>query len=383
MKVLHIIDSGGLYGAEMMLVSLVSAQLQTGTQAVIGSIRTPGLPEKPIEQEARLRGIDVQEFPMQPGVNLAGARRILQYIRHGQFDLIHSHGYKTNILLGFLPSWIRKVPIITTLHGWTNTGGWTKMRLNEELDALSLRFVNRIVLVNRGMLDRKKVKNLPQSKLSVINNGIEIDFAGIGFPENGCTKKMYEKILQLHNRGTVIASIGRLSPEKGFSDLIEAVRLLRQEHNERITLLLIGAGRLHSELQEQADTAGLKDAFLITGYIKNARSLLKFIDIYVISSLTEGLPITLLEAMAANTPVVATAVGGIPYVVENRKDALLVTPQNAGCLAKAIKELLHNNKLRKSLRKQALLKVNKKYSSAIMAEKYLAVYNKILKNPLR
>jgi glycosyltransferase involved in cell wall biosynthesis len=194
---------------------------------------------------------------------------------------------------------------------------------------------------------------------------------------------MYEKILQLHNRGTVIASIGRLSPEKGFSDLIEAVRLLRQEHNERITLLLIGAGRLHSELQEQADTAGLKDAFLITGYIKNARSLLKFIDIYVISSLTEGLPITLLEAMAANTPVVATAVGGIPYVVENRKDALLVTPQNAGCLAKAIKELLHNNKLRKSLRKQALLKVNKKYSSAIMAEKYLAVYNKILKNPLR
>ena len=286
---------------------------------MIGSIRKPDLPKKPIEQEARSRGIEVCEFPMRPGVNLLGGRRILQYARKDHFDIIHSHGYKTNILLGFLPLWLRRIPIVSTLHGWTSTGGWTKMRFNEELDALSLRFVNKIVLVNRGMLDKEKIQSLPDDKLCIINNRIEIAGKGDFAFDSDLDESVISTIQKFCEQGPVVASIGRLSKEKGFLYLIEAVRILRQEHGENVRLLLIGDGRLRRELQRQADECGLKDVFLITDYLKNARNLLELVNIYAIFSLTEGLPITLLEAMASGTPIVATAVGGIPYVIENRR----------------------------------------------------------------
>lgn len=378
MKILHLIDSGGLYGAEMMLVSLASEQLKMGLQPVIGSIRSHGLPEKSIEEEASIRGVEVHKFPMRPGVNFLGTYRILQYARKGHFDIIHSHGYKTNISLGFLPSWLRRIPFVSTLHGWTSTGGWTKMRLNEELDALSLRFVDKIVLVNRGMLDKEKIQRLPTGKLCIINNGIEITEKGDSVFDSSLEESVISKIRKFCEQGLVVASIGRLSKEKGFSYLIEAVHILRQEQGENVRLLLIGDGVLREELQQQADEYGLKDYFLITGYMRNARNLLGLVDIYVISSLTEGLPITLLEAMASRTPIVATAVGGIPYVIKNKKDALLVPPQDAQALAESIKKLIHDNLISDNLVEQASATVNKEYSSMIMAKKYSDLYQEIL-----
>ena len=378
MKILHLIDSGGLYGAEMMLVSLASEQLKIGLYPVIGSIKKPNLPEKPIEQEARSRGIEVHEFHMRPGMNLLGGGRILHYARKGHFDIIHSHGYKTNILLGFLPLWLRDIPIVSTLHGWTSTGGWTKMRINEELDALSLRFVDKIVLVNMGMLDKKKVQSLPPGKICIINNGIEIAKKDDLVLGHNLDETITSTIREFCKKGLVVASIGRLSKEKGFSYLIEAVRVLRQEQDEDVRLLLIGEGRLREKLQQQADECGLKEYFLITGYLQNARNLLGFVDIYDISSLTEGLPITLLEAMVSRTPIVATAVGGIPQVIEDEKDGLLVPSQDAQAIAQAVDKMIHDELLSTSLVEQASVKVNKEYNITIMAEKYSNLYREIL-----
>ena len=169
-----------------------------------------------------------------------------------------------------------------------------------------------------------------------------------------------------------------MSKEKGFTYLIEAVRVLRQENGENVRLLLIGDGRLHEELQKQADGCGLKDAFLITGYLKNARNLLGLVDVYAISSLTEGLPITLLEAMASKTPIVATAVGGIPYVIENKKDGLLVDSMDGKSLSLALRKLIHDDLLRNNLVEQASIKVNNEYSSKIMADKYGDLYREVL-----
>ena len=252
------------------------------------------------------------------------------------------------------------------------------MRLNEELDALSLRFVNKIVLVNQGMLDKEKIQHLPAEKISVINNGIESEGKGNYVFDGEADESVIETIQKFCEPGSVVASIGRLSKEKGFSYLIEAVRVLRQEHGEDVRLLLIGDGRLRGELQRQADECGLKGVFLITGYLKNARNLLGLVDIYVISSLTEGLPITLLEAMASRTPIVATAVGGIPYVIEDKKDALLVPSQDAQALVQAVRKMIHDDLLSINLAGHASAKVNNEYSSTIMAKKYSDLYREVL-----
>ena len=378
MKILHLIDSGGLYGAEMMLVSLATAQEKMGLLPVIGSIRKKGIEEKPLEQEAKRRGLKVQKFEMQPGPNIKGILEILRYAKEHRFDLFHSHGYKTNILLGLMPFFLRGRPIVTTLHGWTSTGSMNKMRLNEELDAFSLHFVDRIVLVNKGMLAKKKVQHLPKNKIRIINNGIEIEHS-LGADQCHLDERKKTELENFCKKRKIIASIGRLSHEKGFEYLIEAVRILRDEKGQDVRLLLIGDGRQRKKLEQQALECGLRDYFYITGYIKNARALLGLIDYYVISSLTEGLPITLLEVMASKTPIVATAVGGIPYVVEDGWEALLVPAKNPGAIADAVHQLFQDQAFAIGLAVRAEMKVRSKYGSSIMAEMYRNLYLEVLK----
>jgi glycosyltransferase involved in cell wall biosynthesis len=372
-KILHLIDSGGLYGAEMMLLSLATAQEKMGLQPVIGSIRKKGIGEKPLDREARRRGLLVKVFEMRPGLNLRGAWGIVRYAKENHFDIFHSHGYKTNILFGLMPRFFRKLPIVTTLHGWTSTGGWNKKHLNEILDAFSLRFVDKIVLVNGRMLEKPKVKRLPIDKICIIDNGIEIEYKKNPNLEKSVKNQLHEFCLN----GKIVASIGRLSREKGFDYLIEAIRILRQEQNENIRLLLIGDGCLRRQLEQQARDCGIEKYFLITGYIKNARNLHGLFDCYVISSLTEGLPITLLEAMASGTPIVATAVGGIPNVVTDSKEALIVPPKDPQALARAIWNLLEDSRLSERIATRAAIRVQTRYSSSIMTEKYRDLYKAI------
>lgn len=376
MKILHLIDSGGLYGAEVMLVSLAVEQFKQEHSVVIGSIAKPGLTEKPLEHEARSRGISVKRFEMKPGPNLCGAWRVLQYARHNNFDIIHSHGYKANILLGMLPRFFRRMPFVSTLHGWTSTGKWTKMRLNELLDAFALRFVDKIILVSEGMLNKLEIQSLPQDKIVVISNGVDVmgNSADCIYTDDS----MAVRVDQFCHQAITVASIGRLSTEKGYTDLIEAVAMVRERCCENIRLMLVGEGRLRSQLQDAAEAAGIGDAFLITGYVKNARRLFDSIDIYAISSLTEGLPITLLEAMASGTPIVSTAVGGISSVVKDRQEALLVPSGDPAALADGIIELICTPEYAQQLAASAKKKVVSDFNCDAMAEKYVEIYRQLV-----
>jgi len=149
LKILHIIDSGGLYGAEIMLLHLIDEQKKLGLKPVLLSIGRKGIAEKPIEIEASKREIEVHKFRMRSGPNIVWAIKILLFAQKNAFDLMHSHGYKGNILFGFMPKPVRKLPLISTLHGWTSTTGFSKMRVYLWLDSLSLRFIDAVVLVNK------------------------------------------------------------------------------------------------------------------------------------------------------------------------------------------------------------------------------------------
>jgi hypothetical protein len=107
LKVLHLIDSGGLYGAEKMLLSLVQEQLKQGLDPMILSAGEPGTDEKPIEAEARNKGLPVTAWRMAPGLNLKESWKILKWAQDNKYQLLHSHGFKFNVLLGMYPAWIR------------------------------------------------------------------------------------------------------------------------------------------------------------------------------------------------------------------------------------------------------------------------------------
>lgn len=396
MKILHIIDSGGLYGAEVVLLNLVDEQIKMGLDPAIASIGEKNVGEKPFETEALNRGFRVIKFRMWPGPNFAGAWKILRFAHKEGFDLLHSHGYKGNILFGFLPKRIRKIPLITTLHGWTSTDSFTRMKLYEWLDAFSLKFIDAVVLVNKGMFSNPKLKNLNGINLYIINNGIPIPAAQFNNstdqPFNQSvtqqtqqtqrtqvtqvTRQLDKTIIDFCRKGYTIGSIGRLSEEKGYRYLIEAFYLMIQEGVDAY-LLIIGEGSERNFLEQLIEKLSLTDKILLPGYCPAAHDYLSYLDVFVLPSLTEGLPITLLEAMQARVPIVATRVGGVPEVLENGKDGLLVEPRDPEKLADAISRIYHDTKIGSKLTDCAYKKVITDYTTEKMALQYLDIYREL------
>lgn len=364
MKILHIIDSGGLYGAEVVLLNLVSEQVQLGMEPIIASIGDPWCGDKPLEAEGRRRGLRVEVFRMRAGPNLAGAFEILRFARRVGVDILHTHGYKGNILFGLMPKNLRGIPIVATLHGWTWTGGWDRMRFYELLDRLSLRFIDRVVVVSGAMREKVRLRGL-----HVINNGIPSD--------NGCitdcpvdeTSQVDPVTAAFCRNGFTIGAIGRLSNEKGFDILLAAVREVAETTPE-IRLVILGEGGERGILEEQVKKLGLEQHVLMPGYVAGASRYLPFFDVFVLSSLTEGLPIVILEAMQAGVPIVATRVGGIPEVLENGEAGILADPSDPSALARGILRLFDDPPLRASFTEHGKKMVKEKYSSKKMAEEY-------------
>jgi len=366
-KILHIIDSGGLYGAEIMLLNLAREQMAQGHQVVIASIGTPGERRKPIETAAADMAIPVRVFRMRPGPNLAGGRRILRYARKYGAEILHSHGYKGDILFGLMPRRIRGIPLVTTLHGWTSTDSFSLLRLYEMADRIALGNVDGVVMVSRSMALPRGLKKRLGRRLQVIDNGIEekIPLAD---------KEIRRDLLDFCSRKPTIGAIGRLSPEKGFDQLIRAFRILLRQGLD-IQLIILGEGEERDRLEElTATTPEGKERILLPGFIGSASQYMPYFDLLAMPSLTEGLPITLLEAMRARTAVVASAVGGIPDIVRNDVSALLVPPQDPEALAASLGRLLGDKVLTGRLTEHAHQDFLKRYTSRRMANRYTELY---------
>ncbi len=379
MKILHVIDSGGVYGAEVMLLNLVAEQKKLGLLPTIASIGEQKINEKPIETAAISQDVAIKKFRMKPGPNYIGALKILNFARKNRFSLMHSHGYKGNILLGPLPRLIRGMPIIGTIHGYTSTTSWSKMRLYELLDSWCIKRLDAIVLVNKGMFNHINLQKLPKTKVHVIDNGIPIaPITEISSPQYTPLADEDQKILDFCHSGYILGTIGRYSSEKGYTHLVKATaRLIKQGINAK--LVIIGEGYERHKLEELAIHLNIAGKVYLTGYRNNASRFMKLFNVYVISSLTEGLPITLLEAMRSKIPVVATAVGGIPDVLPNKEAGSLIPPASSVDLADAVSKLFKSPRLVQQHITIAYNRFVKHYSSSIMAKKYNDLYKRLLK----
>jgi len=364
MRILHLIDSGGFYGAEAVLIELVGEQRKQGLDARIGSIGNADN-EKPIEVAARAKNLPVHIFKMSAGLNFIGILKLLAFAKKEKFDVIHSHGYKANILLGLMPQFIRQIPFIITLHGWTSVKALTKMWVYEKMDAYLLKNRKFIVLVSRASAQHASLQKVKKNCV-VIENGISSDLPPIS---KGVEMK---KILALKEKGIkIIGSIGRLSYEKGYDLLIKAVAQCEQE----MVLVLMGDGPEKNELQSIAKQYGIEKKVLFFGYVEQAGQYIPLFDVYVNSSRTEGAPITLLEAMRAKTPIVARDVGGNKQLLGNGGYGVVVQGDSPTEMIKSITESMEKNDTRV---RQAYESFVKNYSVSAMTKKYINVYYRLL-----
>jgi glycosyltransferase involved in cell wall biosynthesis len=337
-KVLHLIDSGGLYGAEMMLLNLVEEQVKLGLKPLILSAGIPDIKEKALESEAKKRGLPVKSVRMKAGVNPYKAFQIIKFANREGFDVMHAHGYKFNILIGMMPKFIRKIPFMTTLHGYTGVSGFSKMRVYQTLERVLLSYIDGIVYVSNEIKKNPILKGFSAKKEAVILNGINASKIISGASDNKAAS-IQDFFPDEHGNCIYIGAIGRLSQEKGFDLLIDAFSDLVIS-NPNLRLIIIGEGALRSQLEHKISTYALQNKIKLPGFISPVYRLMKDLDGLVMPSYTEGLPITLLEACILNLSIVASRVGSIEEVLSGYKSSIVVSPGNVSQIKEAVSKLI-------------------------------------------
>jgi glycosyltransferase involved in cell wall biosynthesis len=377
MRILHLIDSGGVYGAERILLYLAREQQRIGDEPILGSISRPGTAQTALEALASAWGVPVVPIRIGSRPTPGVIRTLLAHARSLRIDILHSHGYKANILLGPLPRKVRG-PMVSTLHGWTGGRRFSALWLYERMDVWAIRRVDRVAVVADSMLKLPALARIGPSRRRVIENGIPPLEARLADLAAGSAAMLPARVTDLVRRGPTLIAIGRLSAEKGFGILIEAFARARAAGASDFQLVIVGEGSQRGMLTEQIEALGLQETVVLAGYLEGAERLLEHAAGFVMSSLTEGMPLVLLEAMQWRVPMLATAVGAIPELLDHGKRGLLVIPGSVEALTGGLRQLMTSgDTARGDSVERAQAAVLQHYTSQRMADDYGRLYQEV------
>jgi glycosyltransferase involved in cell wall biosynthesis len=391
LKVLHVVSSGGLFGAEKVLLSIAGGMKEGNVENIVGAIENRHNPHLEVIEAAKSLGLKTVTFKSKSRFDTSAAAQIKRFAAQNRINVIHTHNYKADIF-GFLASRNIDAKWIATNHVWHGTDA--KLRIYEKIDAFLLRFADRVVAVSDEIRDDLVRKGVPLRKVGVIYNGIDGERAGNinvdhrlqstdqsrikpdHMPRTTKKTENLRKSLGIDENDIVITNVGRLSPEKGHEALLGAMEKIFS-NGTSAKLVIVGDGKLRSSLQSTVRGRGLEDKIRFMGIRDDVNEILKNSDIYVNSSSIEGLPLTVLEAMSAGLPVVATRVGAIPHVIEHNVNGLLVDSGDKEGMTKAIDSLVNNKDLRRRLGDAARRIVKERFSVDRMAHEYREVYERL------
>jgi glycosyltransferase involved in cell wall biosynthesis len=349
-----------------LVVTFVRANRDGWTRAVGAS---------KILEAANATGLEVhfipERFPFDPDV----IRRLRALVKRLDPNIIQTHHVKSHFLVR-LSGLGRLYPWIAFHHGYTREG--IRMRLYDQLDKWSLKGPSQIVTVCEPFKRQLVSWGVPPSRIMVLHNSISLDWLNERrIPSDGTSAAHNVSTTTLTSERVVLA-VGRLSAEKAFGDLIMAMDHLRRLRRDLLVhLLILGDGPEKRQVEKLVRDLNLQDRISLPGHVHDVRPYYRRADVLAISSVSEGSPNVLLEAMSAGVPVVATAVGGIPELVANNETALLVEAHNPEALASAINLLLSNPDLAKTLVSNALQTIGRRHSPQDRARALQELYNRI------
>ena len=365
--VLHAIETGGPGGAERMLVHLATG-LGSDYRSEAALIR-----DRWLGATLRSRGVPVTLLRYTSHRFAVTLRDLVKLIRARRVAVLHTHEFFMNTL-GLMASWLTGVPLVATVHGRNYYSDKTRRRIAYRLVG---RFAGRLVTVseaNKRFLTEEV--GIPPRRIQVIPNGVPP-----GDEAPAATLSALRESLGLDQHHPVVGSVGSLYPVKGHRYLIEAAPSILGRFPQTV-FVIVGQGGLRGELEARAARLGVAANLRFLGHREDVRDLLSICDLFVLPSLSEGMPLALLEAMAAGLPAVATRVGGVTEVLEDRKTGLLVPPGDSGALAAAIMTLMGNPPLVKELGEAARHEATTRFSLAGMVRAYEGVYSELNGTPV-
>jgi glycosyltransferase involved in cell wall biosynthesis len=367
MNICHI-ASGDLWaGAEVQVYNLLASLRKDPSLSLSAILLNEGtLAEKLREADVNVCLIEEQTQPFWSILRLAAKE-----LAERPPDILHTHRYKENLLGSRLKRKCKVPCLVQTVHGlhekFSGMSG-LKMKVYRTMDDyVSARHFDRVIAVSED-IRQVLAKNVPSDKLAVVNNSVDVGAIKM-------TRSAHEVRAELGVPPDhfLIGSAGRMVRVKGYDVLIKAAKIVRKQH-PNTCFVLAGEGADRADLEVEAAVQGLADCFFFPGFRRDIHDILGSLDMFVISSHHEGIPVVLLEAMALETPIVTTAVGGIPEVVADSDSARLVPPGDVEALATAMADLISDDVAREKLVSGALTTVREKFSVEVQAQRLTEIY---------
>lgn len=334
-----------------------------------------------LAEELRNWGVGVYQVPIpsnvSPRKDLSCLIQLQRILAREKIDLIHMHGSKA-ALLGRLAARLSSTKCaVFTVHNFIldNYQSKSKRLLFTFLEQSLVPFTQKIITVSSALKEElSKQQRITAEKMVTIYNGLAIDqFC----PAQGdeCLKEK----LGFSSRNLVVGTVARLIPEKGIQYFLEsAVQIKNARKGQPIGFLIVGDGPFRPVLEKQAQRLDLGQQVFFTGYKEEIKELLSIVDIFVLPSLSEGLGIALLEAMAMGKPVIGSQVGGIPEVIQPGVNGYLFPPADFICLTEAILQLVDNPLARFRMGQEGRRIVEEKFSLQKMVESIEDLYCELM-----
>lgn len=364
MRIIFALETSGPGGAETAMLNLADAMRIRGHDCLV-ALPAEGWVSRTAQSRSLPWALYTDASDGSRFETVFGLRRL---VSEHHSDVIHAHMFDISVYAS-ATSMLTRVPLISTIHGLADIKGahrtvWLKFAI--------LRYLAKRAVFVSEMLKDRVISDFPiiRSKSLAIPNGIPIPSSEA--QETGGSEPV--------DRGFIFGTLGNIRNPKGYPVLLDAVAHLKKKGME-FSVLIAGepdrAG-LYEALLAQREALGLIDEVEFLGHVSDIAGFLGEIDCLVSSSSSEGMPLSLMEAMSMGLPIVATRVGGVPELIEHERQGLLCEPNSPEDLAEAMLRVMTEPQLRDVLAAEAYLRAHSQFSIEIMCDRYERLYQQAI-----
>jgi glycosyltransferase involved in cell wall biosynthesis len=299
-----------------------------------------------------------------------GLVRLARLLRRRQVDVLHTHLFEPSVV-GLWAGVLARTPLRVMTRHYSDYHTRIQKKWHVRVDQMCNRLAHRIIAVSRHTAEHLvQVEGAPSGKVFAIHNGIDFDRVKLSAPD--APSRLRQEFAG--NGAHLLLIAARLHPEKGYDHLFPAVARLKEQLDRPFRLLVAGTGPLDGHYRAQVAALGLQDVVRFLGFRKDLPDLMAAADLFVLPSTAEAFGLVLAEALYLGTPVVTTRVGGIPEIVEDGADSVLVPPGDAEALTNALAGLLRDPDRRRRMAGAGRQRVVERFGFQDMVRSYEAVY---------
>lgn len=361
-------------GPDKTILLSAERHAKSRVSVVVAYIRDARDHEFVIGQKAREKGLTFYEIIERGKCDLRVLAAIRTIVIKHDINLIHGHEYKSDLFACLIRLWMwrRRIALVSTAHAWVILG--FRGALYRRLDLALMKFFDRLIAVSHATKSEMVEEGLPAEKIEMIHNGIDTDAWSPLRRSNA-----FREELGLTGAYPVVGYVGRINPEKDLETWLRAASAVARTYPDA-RFVIVGDGRdgTGAVLQRLASELGIGEQVLFPGYRSDLQSVYSAFDVFMLSSRREGLPNSLLEAMAMGLPVVTTDVAGAKELVAHGQTGFVLAQGDATGLGQALLTLVEDRLLLQRMGEEGRKRVEREFSFAVRLRKIEDLYEDVL-----